>query len=1014
LNQPRSLRTTLLRIVTIPALGVFLIWAAVIGLSFFLIQNQIISYQYKIVDDLSRQSDQYLHEVQLPLALLAEAMPQLSPEQQAHMLQLLRKNYPRLSTVYWLNDRGIVHLEDPPTLMLLNLDMSKAPFFRRPAALERPYLSDAFISPTTGDVSVIYSVPIFKDRVFQGVLAGELNLAAFQQAIEQSTQNTPGISFIVDQQGYLVAHPHLEWVQEQRSLANMELVQLGLARQKDFRLFFDDETAGWFMGAVSVMNNGWVVVTMQPVSAAARPLLVLLGVSALALAVSLVWFIVLLRHNIRLITTPIARLLTQTKIVADGSYEPLPLTQLGHFSDIISLGQSFNHMVEAVQDRDKKLAQQLAELAEAEQETRRAQDFLDTIIENIPAFILVKDATDFKYVLLNKTGEEIMGMSRQNVIGRTDYDLYAPQYADFYRSMDRQMLANGRLVDIPEEEVPHSQHGSRLVHMKKLPLFEKDGRPQFILGIAEDITETRHAEQALRASERKLRNMLEQADDGIALTDENGYIIEWNRGMERLTGWPTATAIGKTIWQVHATLIPPENLTPELEGQITNGLQRFLKSGIFSDNRRLFENNYLRPGGQIGILQSLIFPIKTEVGFMIGGIFRDITERKKTEDALRTSLSLFRSLIDSLPQNVYSKDRNGRFVFANQRYCQTENKTLEEILGKTDYDMHPAYMAEKYLRDDQMVMESNRVWEIIEDHVSINGKHFYSQVVKTPTYNAQGELTGTLGIFWDITERKQAEDQIRRMNEELERRVIERTAQLQATNQELEAFAYSVSHDLRAPLRSIDGFSMALLEDYGDQLDTLGHNYLQRVRSASQRMGQLIDDLLKLSRLTRGEIHFRPVDLSALAQTITADLHQRQPERQVEWVIRPNLVANGDDRLLRVALENLLGNAWKFTAKHPTARIEFGTIEDNRPLTYFIRDDGAGFNMAYADKLFGAFQRLHQVTEFDGTGIGLATVQRIIHRHGGRIWAESAVEQGATFFFTLLPDEAKPDEAKTA
>ncbi|MBI2875506.1 MAG: MEDS domain-containing protein [Candidatus Tectomicrobia bacterium] len=253
---------------------------------------------------------------------------------------------------------------------------------------------------------------------------------------------------------------------------------------------------------------------------------------------------------------------------------------------------------------------------------------------------------------------------------------------------------------------------------------------------------------------------------------------------------------------------------------------------------------------------------------------------------------------------------------------------------------------------------------------------------------------------WELiesSERKRAAEEIQSLNEELKRYVIE----LETANRELDAFSYSVSHDLRAPLRSIDGFSLALLEDYADQLDAQGRDYLQRVRASSQRMAQLIDDLLNFSRITRSEMRHERVDLSALVQTIASELQKAQPERQVECVIAPGLVANGDERLLRLALENLLRNAWKFTGKHPWARIEFGVTQQEGQRAYFVRDDGAGFEMAYADKLFGAFQRLHAVAEFPGTGIGLAIVQRIIHRHGGRVWAEGAVEQGAAFYFTL-------------
>ena len=264
--------------------------------------------------------------------------------------------------------------------------------------------------------------------------------------------------------------------------------------------------------------------------------------------------------------------------------------------------------------------------------------------------------------------------------------------------------------------------------------------------------------------------------------------------------------------------------------------------------------------------------------------------------------------------------------------------------------------------------------------------------------SVNAELATSVGDLRGSNERLHVEIAERRL---LEEQLQHRNIELAAVNDELEAFSYSVSHDLRAPLRSIDGFSQALLEDYADKLDEQGKDYLGRARAASQRMGILIDDLLNLSRVTRTEIRRESVDLSALAQLVGSELQQQDPDRQVTFEVAEGAVAVGDPHLLRTVLDNLIGNAWKFTGKHPQARLEFGITEDNGQRAYFVRDDGAGFDMAHANKLFRAFQRLHEVTEFEGTGIGLATVQRIINRHGGRVWAESAIGEGATFYFTL-------------
>jgi signal transduction histidine kinase len=323
---------------------------------------------------------------------------------------------------------------------------------------------------------------------------------------------------------------------------------------------------------------------------------------------------------------------------------------------------------------------------------------------------------------------------------------------------------------------------------------------------------------------------------------------------------------------------------------------------------------------------------------------------------------------------------------------ETFDKVKGFGLGAVDYLIKPIAPEELLARVRTHVTISRLEWELraanrtLEDRVE-------ARTAELSEANRQ--------LIEQIEERKRAEEEIRKLNAELEERVRQRTAQLESANRELEAFSYSVSHDLRAPLRSIDGFSRILQSDYADKIDDSGKDSLARICAATQRMGQLIDDMLQLSRNARREMHVGSVDLSAMARVVADELQKTNPERRVDFVIAPGLGADADAGLIRVVLENLLGNAWKFTGKQPSPRIEFGgDTHDDLPV-FFVRDNGSGFEMEYAHKLFGAFQRLHSPSEFPGTGVGLASVHRIIQRHGGRVWAEGAVNRGATFYFSL-------------
>jgi PAS domain S-box-containing protein len=662
---------------------------------------------------------------------------------------------------------------------------------------------------------------------------------------------------------------------------------------------------------------------------------------------------------------------------------------------------------------NKSLEAEIAERRQTEKALRESQGLLQTISENSPAVIYVKDLAG-RYLMVNRRFSELFHIGNAEAIGKTDRDIFPLAMAESFRRIDQRVVRDG--VAVTEEEVAPHDDGPHTYISVKCPLRDASGKTYAIFGISTDITAQKTVERKLEKLLREVGDLKAALDEHaiVAITDPQGKITYVNDKFCAISKYSREELLGRDHRIINS-------------GYHTTDFIRDLWKTITHGRVWHGEIKNRAKDGSLYWVDTTIVPFLSEDGKprQYVAIRADITDRKRIEETLRESQALYYSLVEQMPVGVFRKDAEGRYVFVNTRFCQLSHTKPEHYIGKTpaesvremersgvDDIVSTKTLAAMGGQHHATIMETGARIELDEERTLAGGEKRHVHVVKTPIFSSDQRIVGTQGILIDITERKRAEEEIRQLNSDLEKRVARRTEELQVANQELESFSYSISHDLRAPLRAIHGFAGILATDYARQLSPDGLRQLDRIRANASKMGQLVDGLLSFSRLSRQSLKKQRVSPGELVRNVLEEMEAERVGRRLEINVADLPDCEADPTLLQQVFANLISNALKYTRDADPARIEIGSREEGGECIYFVKDNGAGFEMQYAGKLFGVFQRLHRAEEFEGTGVGLAIVDRIIRRHGGRIWAEAAVGKGASFYFTLGKTETLGSRGK--
>jgi PAS domain S-box-containing protein len=917
-------------------------------------------------------------KVRLRLDILNEVAALITPDMLADPAQtqrlLERRNIPRsiFSTGLFVADKAGINIADYPRIAgRVGGSIAHRAYFREAMAGGKRVISSPIVGRFSKQTVVAIAVPVYDAS---GAPAGALVGSFFPSEptlfglLEQTRMGRTG-EFLV-----LSAKDHLFVAATDKKRVMTPLPPKAANPLMDRRLQgFEGPgvTATSFgveiLSAGRIMKTtGWMVVAFLPTEEAFTPITTLkrqiyLAALLLSLAVAVILHFVLKRQ-----LAPLREAGAAMQRMTEGTeaFAPLPVRRDDEIGRLVG---HFNRLV--------------AERHRSEGSLRDNASHLRVLFDSLPLAIGHADKEQ-RITFVNRLYRTFYGSAPEPVGLTLRESLGERSYAVAEINIRRALTGK----EIQYERSFARDDGSRGTRsIRYVPDCDASGQIRGFFALIEDTTGRKQAEQALIEAEERYRSLLKASPDGIWIHSE-GHLRYVNDAVAKMLGYDSAEALtGRDIYM----FFPPEQRDALRERITYTMTQRLPTPATQTVMLR-------RDGSRIDVETTAASYLQADKSWSIA-IIRDITQRKAAEAQLRLAASVY----DNAAEGVMITDRNINIVSVNLAFTEITGYSAPEAIGNNPRMLNSGEQTPAFYRQMWDSLAAKGRWQgEIRDRRK-NGEIYDEFISISAVRDERGEVSHYCAIFSDITARKITEAKLQRLNDELEERVARRTGELERANHELQAFSYSVSHDLRAPLRAISGFSNIVLEANEGKLDEASVKNLRRILTGAERISELIDDLLDLSRVSRQEMRMRDLDLSDLAGMVAASLAQAHPERNVEVVIAPAMRAEADPGLLQIALENLLGNAWKFTSHTAAARIEMGCEDHGGERVYFIKDNGAGFDMAYADKLFGAFQRLHSQNEFEGTGIGLSIVQRIVAKHAGRIWAEAKPGTGATFYFTL-------------